>query len=196
MNGTLTQSLEQYFGAGVLVAIRLSGLMVFAPVFNSSAISPRVKAGFVLAMTMLLAPVVATVPGAKATLDVGGIVGELGVGLVFGLCLMMLTEALLFAGTLLGISFSFSLVNLLDPNTLVETAVLGQLLGWLGTLVIIGAGLDRVMIAGGGEEFRGDSAGACGGAGEDRGGDRFDGWRDLSCGATTGCAGDGCGTGG
>jgi flagellar biosynthetic protein FliR len=69
------------------------------------------------------------------------------VGLVFGLCLMMLTEALLFAGTLLGISFSFSLVNLLDPNTLVETAVLGQLLGWLGTLVILGAGLDRVMIA-------------------------------------------------
>jgi flagellar biosynthetic protein FliR len=139
--------LERYFGVGVLVAVRLSGLMVFAPVFNSDAIAPRIKAGFVIAMTLLLAPVVAAVPGAKATLDIGGIAGELGVGLVFGLSLMMLTETLTFAGTLLGMSFSFSLVNLIDPNTKVETPVLGQMLTLLGTLVILGAGLDRVLLA-------------------------------------------------
>ncbi len=143
----MIQDLEHYFGVGVLVAMRLSGLMVFAPVFNSSAIAPRIKAGFVLGMTMLLAPVVASVPGARGVLDVGGIVGELGVGLVFGLSLMMLMEALTFAGTLLGMSFSFSLVNLLDPNTMVETPVLGQMLGWLGTLVILGSGLDHVLLA-------------------------------------------------
>jgi flagellar biosynthetic protein FliR len=143
----MISSLEQYFGAGVLVAVRLSGLMVFAPVFNSGAIAPRIKAGFVFALTALLAPVVAAVPGARATLDVSGILGELGVGMVFGLYLMMLTDALTFAGTLLGMSFSFSLVNLLDPNTMVETPVLGQMLGWLGTLVILGAGLDHVLLA-------------------------------------------------
>ena len=137
----------QYATAGVLVMVRLSGLMVFAPVFNSSAVAPRIKAGFVLAMTMLLAPVVAAVPGAGTELGVKSIAGELGVGLVFGLSLMMLTEALLFAGTLLGMSFSFSLVNLLDPNTQVETPVLGQMLSLLGTLVILGAGLDRVLLA-------------------------------------------------
>ena len=141
------QDWEQYLTAGVLVAIRLSGLMVFAPVFSSAAIAPRVKAGFVFAMTILLAPAVAAVPGAHAEIGVASIAGELGVGLVFGLCLMMLTESLLFAGTLLGMSFSFSLVNLLDPNTHVETPVLGQMLGWLGVLVIIGAGLDRVLLA-------------------------------------------------
>jgi flagellar biosynthetic protein FliR len=138
---------NQYLGAGVLVAVRLSGLMVFAPLLSSAAISPRVKAGFVFALTILLAPVVSLVPGAKGTLDVPGILGELGVGMVFGLSLMILTEALTFAGTLMGVSFSFSLVNLLDPNTKVETAVLGQMLGWLGLLVIIGAGLDRALIA-------------------------------------------------
>jgi flagellar biosynthetic protein FliR len=142
MNG-----LEQFVSAGVLVAIRLSGLMVFAPVFNSAAIAPRVKAVFVLAVTVLVAPAVAAVQGARATIDVASVAGELGVGLLFGLCLMMLTESLLFAGTLMGMSFSFSLVNLLDPNSNVETPVLGQLLGWLGTLTIIGAGLDRVLLA-------------------------------------------------
>ena len=139
---------ERFLSAGLLVMVRLSGLMVFAPVFSSAAIAPRVKAGFVFAMTILLAPVVAAVPGANAELGVTSIAGELGVGLAFGLSLMMLTEALLFAGTLLGMSFSFSLVNLLDPNTHVETPVLGQMLGLLGTLAILGAGLDRVLLAG------------------------------------------------
>jgi flagellar biosynthetic protein FliR len=55
---------EQYLSAGVLVTIRLSGLMVFAPVFSSAAIAPRIKAGFFFALTVLLAPAVAAVPGA------------------------------------------------------------------------------------------------------------------------------------
>jgi flagellar biosynthetic protein FliR len=69
------------------------------------------------------------------------------VGLLFGLSLMLLNEALTFAGTLLGLQFSFSLVNLLDPNAMIETAVLGQMLSWLGVLVIIGSGLDRSLLA-------------------------------------------------
>ena len=132
---------------GVLVAIRLSGLMVFAPVFSSAAIAARIKAGFIFALTILVAPAVAAVQGAHAEIGVASIAGELGVGLVFGLSLMMLTESLAFAGTLMGMSFSFSLVNLLDPNTHVETPVLGQMLGLLGTLVILTAGLDRVLLA-------------------------------------------------
>jgi flagellar biosynthesis protein FliR len=137
----------QYLTAAVLVMVRLSGLMVFAPVFSSSAIAPRIKAGFVFAMTILLAPVVAMVQGARAVLDGRALLGELSVGLLFGLSLMLLNEALTFAGTLLGLQFSFSLVNLLDPNAMIETAVLGQMLSWLGVLVIIGSGLDRSLLA-------------------------------------------------
>jgi flagellar biosynthetic protein FliR len=137
----------QYLTVAVLVMVRLSGLMVFAPVFSSSAIAPRIKAGFVFAMTILLAPAVATVPGARAVLDGRALLGELSVGLLFGLSLMLLNEALTFAGTLLGLQFSFSLVNLLDPNSMIETAVLGQMLSWLGVLVIIGSGLDRSLLA-------------------------------------------------
>ncbi len=137
----------RYLTAALLVMVRLSGLMVFAPVFSSAAISPRVKAGFVIALTALLAPPVAAVPGARAILDMTAVLGELGVGLVFGLCLSLLNEALTFAGALLGMQFSFSLVNLVDPNSKIETPVLGELLGWLGVLVVIGSGLDRSLIS-------------------------------------------------
>jgi flagellar biosynthetic protein FliR len=150
MNRELSGLIEdwpQYLAAALLVMVRLSGLMVFCPVFSSRAIAPQIKVGFVFAMTVLLAPAIATVPGARAVLDMRAVLGELGVGLVFGLSLTLLNEALTFAGTLLGLQFSFSLVNLMDPNSMIETAVLGQMLGWLGVLVIIGSGLDRTVLA-------------------------------------------------
>ena len=143
----LVLTAPQYLTAGLLVMIRLSGLMVFAPLFSSAAIAPRIKAGFVIAMTVLLTPAVAAIPNLKIALDARSILGELGVGLVFGLSLMLLNEALMFAGMLLGMQFSFSLVNLMDPNSMIDTPVLGQMLSWLGILVIIGAGLDRSLLA-------------------------------------------------
>jgi len=150
MKGEISGLIEDwphYLAAALLVLVRLSGLMAFAPLFSSAAIAPRIKAGFVIAMTVLLAPAVAAVPGAHATPDMAAVLGELGVGLVFGLSLTLMNEALQFAGMLLGMQFSFSLVNLLDPNSMIETPVLGQMLGWLGLLVMIGAGLDRTLIA-------------------------------------------------
>lgn len=141
------QDWTQYTSAAVLVLVRLSGLMVFAPVFSSSAIPQRIKAAFAIMMTALLAPAVAILPGAHAVLDMRAVLGELGVGLVFGLSLSLLLESLMFAGTILGLQFSFSLVNLLDPNTMIETDLFGQFLGWLGLLVIIASGLDRSLLA-------------------------------------------------
>jgi flagellar biosynthesis protein FliR len=133
--------------AGVLVLVRISGLMVFAPLFSSAAIAPRIKAGFVIAVTALLAPAVCVLPQSHAQLSMSAILGELAVGLTFGFSLALLTESLLFAGQLIGMEFSFSLVNLLDPNSNIQTPVLGQLLNWVGLLVLIGAGLDRSLLA-------------------------------------------------
>ncbi|HEX2917798.1 MAG TPA: flagellar biosynthetic protein FliR, partial [Edaphobacter sp.] len=100
----------QFLSVALMVMIRVSSLMIFAPIFSSAAIAPRIKAGFVFSVTVLLAPAVAAVPDARPSLDMMAVLGELGVGMVFGLSLMMLNEALLFAGTLLGMQFSFSLV--------------------------------------------------------------------------------------
>ncbi len=136
-----------YLSAMVLVAVRLSGLMVFAPIFSSGGISTQVKAVFLLAMSVLLAPVVAALPSAHAELGVGAIAGELGVGLLFGFLLSMVEEMLSFTGQVLGFQFSFSLVNLLDPNSSIQTPLLGQMFTLFGTLVLIAAGLDRVLLA-------------------------------------------------
>jgi flagellar biosynthesis protein FliR len=133
--------------AMTLVLVRVSGLMVFAPVFSSEAIPMRVKAVFVLAVSFLVAPVVAAFPRAHIELGLVPVLGELSVGLVFGLTLSLVFEALSFAGQVMGFQFSFSLVNLLDPNAPVQTPLMGQLFSLLGTLTVIGAGLDRTVLA-------------------------------------------------
>lgn len=136
-----------YLSALVLVLVRISGLMLFAPVFSSEAIPARVKAMFTLGISICVAPAVAALPTAHAALGAPEVMGELGVGLLFGICLRFLSEMLTFAGQLLGFSFSFSLVNLLDPNSTVQTALLGQFFGLFGSLVLIASGLDRTMMA-------------------------------------------------
>jgi len=133
--------------SGVLVMVRLSSLLVFSPIFSSAAIAPRIKAGFVFAMTLLLAPLVGSVHDAVDEITMRGVLGELAVGLVFGLSLMMLNEMVLFASSMLSMEFSFSLANLIDPIYKEETPVLGQLMGWVTTLVLLGAGLHRTLIA-------------------------------------------------
>ena len=100
--------------AMTLVMVRISGLMVFAPVFSSAAIPVRVKAAFVLAVSFLVAPVVAAFPRAHAELGMLPVLGELSVGLVLGMTLSLLFAALDFAGQVMGFQFSFSLVNLMD----------------------------------------------------------------------------------
>ena len=143
----MTPDFESTIEAMTLVLVRISGLMVFAPVFSSQAIPMRIKTGFVLAVSFLVGPVVAQFPHARAEIGVLAVLGELSVGLVFGLTMSLLFEALEFAGQVLGFQFSFSLVNLMDPNAPVQTPLMGQMFSLLGTLVVLGAGLHRTMLA-------------------------------------------------
>jgi flagellar biosynthetic protein FliR len=130
-----------------LVLVRVSGMMAFAPFFSSTALPMRVKAIFVGAVAFLLAPLVATLPHAQASISFSSLVGELSIGLVYGLSLALLNEMMLFAGQIIGLQFSFSLVNLLDPSSPIQTPLMGELFQLMGILVLITAGLDRILLA-------------------------------------------------
>jgi flagellar biosynthetic protein FliR len=136
-----------FLSAMTLALVRVSGVVTFAPFFSSTALPVRVKAIFVGAVAFLLAPLVATLPGARVSISFSALLGELAVGLVYGLTLVLLNEMLLFAGQIAGLQFSFSLVNLLDPASSIQTPLLGELFQLMGTLVLITAGLDRILLA-------------------------------------------------
>jgi flagellar biosynthetic protein FliR len=136
-----------FLSAMALALVRVSGMVAFAPFFSSTAIPMRVKAVFAGAVAFLLAPLVAALPQAQASITFSSIIGELAVGLVYGLSLALLNEMMLFAGQIVGLQFSFSLVNLMDPASAIQTPLLGDLFQLMGTLVLITAGLDRILLA-------------------------------------------------
>jgi flagellar biosynthesis protein FliR len=136
-----------FLSAMTLALVRVSGMVVFAPFFSSTALPMRAKAVFVGLVAFLLAPLVAALPDAQVSVTSSAIVGELAVGLVYGLSLALLNEMLLFAGQIVGLQFSFSLVNLMDPASAIQTPLLGDLFQLMGTLVLISDGLDRVLLA-------------------------------------------------
>jgi flagellar biosynthetic protein FliR len=141
------QDWVHFLSALVLALVRVSGMVAFAPFFSATALPARTKAAFVLAVSYLLAPLVAALPNAKVELSYEGLIGEVGVGILYGLTLALLNEMLMFAGQILGAQLSFSLVNLLDPTSSIQTPLLGDLFGLMGTLVLITAGLDRILLA-------------------------------------------------
>jgi flagellar biosynthetic protein FliR len=138
---------SSFLSALVLALVRVSGIVVFAPFFSSSALPVRAKAVFVGAVAFLLAPHVAALPRSHPEISCSALLGEVAVGLVYGLTLAMLNELMLFAGHILGVQFSFSMVNLLDPTSSIQTPLMGDLLQLMGTLVLLAAGLDRILLA-------------------------------------------------
>jgi flagellar biosynthetic protein FliR len=138
---------SNFLSAMTLALVRVSGMVAFAPFFSSSALPLRTKAVFVGAVAFLLAPLVAALPNAHVSIGFSALLGELAVGLVYGLTLTLLNEMLLFAGQIAGVQFSFSMVNLFDPTSSIQTPLLGDLFQLMGTLVVIGAGLDRILLA-------------------------------------------------
>src|ERR1700760_4195330 len=86
---------SHFLVAMVLAMVRVGSIMVAAPFFSSQAIPKMVKAVFVIAVSVLLAPVVASLPMARAEIGVIPVLGELSAGLVFGFSLSLLNEVLI-----------------------------------------------------------------------------------------------------
>ena len=68
---------SEFIAAGILVLIRVSGLMLFVPFFSSAAIPRTVKAVFTFVVAALLTPIAASHPGAVPELGLTSMLGEL-----------------------------------------------------------------------------------------------------------------------
>jgi flagellar biosynthetic protein FliR len=106
------------------IGVRLSGLMLFAPFFGSIAIPSRVKAVLVLALTVLLFPAVGHDIGTYSLAQWPVLVFmEFLIGVGMGIATNIVFEAVQLAGQVLGVQMGYSLVNILDPQTQVDTTV-------------------------------------------------------------------------
>jgi len=140
-------SIANIVGSVLVVGLRVSGLMLFAPFFNSPTIPPRMKIVLVIAITALLYPVYSARVGTIAVPQWPMIVAsEMLVGIAIGLATNAVFEAAQLAGQMLSIQMGYSLVNILDPNTQVENTVVATLHQGAAMLIFLSLGVHRWVV--------------------------------------------------
>jgi flagellar biosynthetic protein FliR len=142
--GSLAQDWMGFLTAALLILVRVSSMFVFCPPFANKAIPVRIKMGLSLALTIVILPLAAATP--TPPLSLSSILGELAVGLLLGFCVTLLQEMMSFAGYLLNLEFSFSLVNVMDPTSNVQTPLMEQFTQLILMTVLFTGGYYRIVI--------------------------------------------------
>ena len=131
-------SLVQVFGALLTISVRLTGIMLFAPFFGSVAIPIRVKAVLVLGLTALLYPMTSTkMPQMNLSHWPVIVFSELLIGVALGVVTNIVFDGVQMAGQVLSIQMGYSLVNILDPQTQVESTVVATFHQMIAMLIFL-----------------------------------------------------------
>lgn len=120
----MTISLVQLFGVALTIGFRITGMTLFAPFLGSTAIPFRIKAVLVPALTFLLYPMASTSMPQIAISHWPFIAfSELVIGIAIGITTNIVFDGVQMAGQVLSVQMGYSLVNILDPQTQVESTI-------------------------------------------------------------------------
>lgn len=112
----------------MLVMVRISGLIVSAPVLGSGNFPARAKAGLAALMAMLVVPTLPALatplPDDPVALAVMG-VGELLIGLILGFVMTILFAAVQVGGQLMDMTTGFGLINVFNPALETQVPIFG-----------------------------------------------------------------------
>ncbi|MFM8547201.1 MAG: flagellar biosynthetic protein FliR [Betaproteobacteria bacterium] len=134
--------------------LRISALMLTAPVFSLDAVTVRIRVLFALALTILVYPLAKwpvidplTAPGLFE------IFNQILIGSLIGLMFSVVTAALVIGGQAISAAIGLSMANMIDPNV-GNVPVISQFLVIVSTLIFVGMGGHTLLVAVVLESFR------------------------------------------
>jgi flagellar biosynthetic protein FliR len=124
--------------AAMLVGLRIAVMMSLAPFFGGEGLPMLPKAVFTVMLTAVLLPIH---PPPVIPVTLGGwlqaVGGEMILGLMMALTLHFVFEAARLAGNVMGFQLGYSLVNIIDPQSQVDTPVLSVFSYTLAILIFL-----------------------------------------------------------
>ncbi len=128
--------------------VRISAMLLVAPVFGARNVSVRVRIGLALLLAMLVAPQLSEQPFIDP-LSLGGILvaaEQVVIGVAMGLVLQMVFSALIVAGQSLALSMGLGFASAVDPVGGVQVPMVSQYFLILGTLIFLALNGHLVLI--------------------------------------------------
>jgi flagellar biosynthetic protein FliR len=126
--------------------LRISALMVTAPLFSLNAFNLRLRILLALVLTWLVYPLhkwpVIDPASAQGLLEV---FNQIMIGATMGLILQIVVAALVVAGQSIAASMGLSMANMIDPN-MGNVPVIAQLLLVMSVLIFVGFGGHAILL--------------------------------------------------
>lgn len=133
-----------------MVFLRASGLLAVFPVFSAPAVPIQLRVALGAMIAFLVSPglPVSDWAGAGAWSWVARMMGEVGIGLLFGFVCRMLFFALEMAGTLISTEIGLNLPAAFDPVHPGQGTLPGSILNFLATVIWLSLDLHHWMLVG------------------------------------------------
>ncbi len=146
MNIAAIDIVERFY-AFMWPMLRISALLLAAPVFSLSALTVRIRVLLALALSVMVYPLF-TWPDIDPLSPAGllEICNQLLIGVFMGLALQIVTAAVVVAGQTISNSMGLSMASLIDPN-LGNVPVIAQFLLILSTLIFVSLGGHAMLLA-------------------------------------------------
>jgi flagellar biosynthetic protein FliR len=126
--------------------LRISALMITAPIFSLSAFNTRMRILVALVLTWLVYPLhnwpVVDPTSAQGLIEV---FNQIMIGATMGLILQVVVAAVVVAGQSIAAAMGLSMANMLDPN-MGNVPVISQLLIVMSTLIFVGFGGHAILL--------------------------------------------------
>lgn len=123
----------------MLPLFRITAVLMTMPIFGTTLVPTRVRLYFALAITMAIMPGLPPMPQVNA-LDLSAlllIAEQIIIGALLGFSLQLFFQAFVVAGQIISIQMGMGFASMVDPTNGVSTAVIGQFLTMLVTLLFL-----------------------------------------------------------
>ena len=131
------------------IFLRVCAILLTAPVFDSETIPILFKAGLAFAISLILFPILNldTVPFQPDLLPFGiGVISEVLIGLIIGLCVKTLFAGVVLAGELAGYQMGLAMANVMDPTTSEQMPLLGHLNNLIAMLIFLATNAHHLFL--------------------------------------------------
>jgi flagellar biosynthesis protein FliR len=128
---------------------RILGLISVAPVFGSVSVPARVKIGFGIMLTMIIAPTVPALP-AQDPMSFAGLlilIQQLIIGMGMGFAMRIVFSAVEMAGEAIGMTMGLGFATFYNPQSRSQSSAIAQFLSLLAILVYLASNLHLVLLA-------------------------------------------------
>jgi flagellar biosynthetic protein FliR len=148
-------TLAQFLAYGLML-IRVSVVILTAPVLGNTRVPGQVKAALALSLTLLLylaAPPRALPEPGNVLALASAVGGEVFAGLIIGYTAYLLFTGIQMAGQIIDIQIGFGLVNVIDPAGGQQVSILGQFYYLIAMLFFLAVDGHHALIKALGDSF-------------------------------------------